>query len=796
MTRGMATVGLAIAGVFVFLAAFFAYWNASYNRWMPHHDRIFRIHGTLLLPGMEPQSFPYAPGPLKDALEAQLEGRRLKGVVRIFAQEVQLRTPERTLDARVHYADESFFTVFDWPLAAGDAERFASNPSAVFVTERMAHKLFGGAPAIGRRITVTDGSRRRELVVAGVMRDWPENTTEDLRIDLLARIRESDFQNEPWVFRYWLGLNDTVFIRLRQPEPAAALDATLERVLARHLPERFSGRLALRATPLGRIHFWGLTAKSRAENARRLALVTGLAALVFIVAMANFSLIHAERALERERAFAVRLLLGAGRVRIASAVVATIATDAACAMALAALLVKASGAVVPELAQLLPVDREVLLRAVLTALLAAVTAVVAATSVSVARIARLPLAKTLRGVRGPTGLARRPLRTVLAASQFFAAVATVALALVAARQLGFAGTVDRGFSADGVFIIDHLDWPAAMSRAELLRRRVAELPGVASATLSGTAPPDVGGDLVTVRLDDRDVREVNVRQATIDPHYLETYDIRLIAGRNLDENRPGDREPDAHETIRDFSILINRTAARLLGFSQPESAVGRIFVIRPGTDREARVHVAGVVDDVLLEGVYRPIEPTIYSWQRSSIGVLSVRYTGPDRTSFRTAVEAIWRELVPEVPFRMESVAQRIVALDAESQLRGRALAFFAGVTLFLAAMGIFALAYHQLEEERVIFALHRLLGASAMALAGLFASRLGRPFLAAALLALPLAWVLAERWLEGFAYRIALTPLPFIEALGLVLAVAAITVSGHMIRLLTTRPVMVLRAG
>ncbi|RME53165.1 MAG: ABC transporter permease, partial [Caldilineae bacterium] len=764
----MAIVGLAIASVFTFLAAFFAYWNAGYNRWLPHHDRIFRVHGTLLLPGMEPQSFPHAPGPLKDALEAELEGRRLKGVVRIFAQEVQLRTPGRTLDARVHYADESFFTVFDWPLVAGDAHRFASDPSAAFVTERMAHRLFGRAPAIGRRITVTDGSRRRELVVVGVMRDWPENTTEDLRIDLLARIRESDFQNEPWVFRYWLGLNDTFFIRLREPEPAAALDATLERVLAHHLPERFRGRLALKATPLDRIHSWGLTAKSRAENTRRLALVTGLAALVFIVAMANFSLIHAECALERERSFAVRLLLGAGRIQLAGAILIAIAMDAACAILLAALLLKASGAMIPELEHLLPVDREVLLRAVLAALLAMVMAVVAATSVCVAHVSRLPLAMVLRGLRGPSGLVRRPLRTVLAGSQFFAAVATVALALVAARQLGFAGAVDRGFNADGVFVIHHLDWPAAMSRAELLRRRVAEIPGVASASLSGTAPPDVGGDLVTLQAEDAHGREINVRQATIDPHFLETYGVRLLAGRNLDPARAGDREPDRGEPMRDFSILINRAAARLLGFSRPEEAVGRVFVIRPGTEREAHVRIAGVVEDVLSEGVYRPVEPTIYSWQRSSVGVLSLRYTGSDRVSLMAAVAAIWRALVPEVPLRMGTVAQRIVALDAESRLRTRALVLFAGVTLFLAAMGIFALAYHQLEQERMIFALHRLLGASAMALLGLFASRLGRPFLAAALPALPLAWVLAERWLEGFAYRIALTPLPFIEALGL----------------------------
>ena len=60
----------------------------------------------------------------------------------------------------------------------------------------------------------------------------------------------------------------------------------------------------------------------------------------------------------------------------------------------------------------------------------------------------------------------------------------------------------------------------------------------------------------------------------------------------------------------------------------------------------------------------------------------------------------------------------------------------------------------------------------------------------------LPIAWILAQRWLEGFAYRIELGPGPFVEALALLLLVAAVTVSGHLVRLLHTRPIAVLREG
>ncbi len=793
--RLSALIGLSIALTVIFFTVGHIAFESGYNSWLPNHRGIYRVQGTLLLPGLEPQPFPYAPGPAKRAIEKDFSSE-ISAVVRLYPWKVNVRVHDTSFAGTVHLADDSFFAVFDWPLIAGDREVALRHMNAVVISQKLAHKLFGTADPLGRSILVTDGMRKRNLVVTGILKDWPVNTTDDLKISMLARINESEFSDQRWIFDYWFGLNNLIYVKLNNAEYYETLRSSLEDFVERNVPKSRVGKIGLSLVRLDRIRLWGVSDSVRKANLGKQAVVAFVAFILYAAAAINFMHVHAETAIGERRALGIRIMFGASRIALFLRLLARPVLDAGLALFLLILMVPVGEAWLGPGAAEIRTGDSWGAAWVWTTTGAAAAAMLAALY-PLAQLARMrPVAVLPRGgaviVSGARGI-----RFALTTAQLFLAMAMLVFTVIVYRQLQFMENMRMGFEDANLVVLHNLDWPEAGRAAGVLKERLVRLAGVGSATLSGTVPPEVGGDLVAVRGANSSFAEtIDLRQATIDPDFLPTYGVKILAGRNFDPSRGGDREPDNDEDMRDFSGILNLSAVRQMGFSSPREAVGAVVTIRPGTPRQAHVRIIGVVPDLYVEGAYRPVEPTLYSWQNGSMAYLTIRYAHTDYRRLIKAVETVWRDLLPDVPFEAESLVRRMTAINAPERRRARLLTIYTLLTLFVALMGLFALAFHASRRQLREVGIRKIFGASDRRLLGLLLARLLRPVLWASLLGFPIAWIVARRWLEGFAYRIALGPGPFVEAFVLVLAVAVVTVSGHLVRLVRTRPVTVLREG
>ncbi len=157
-------------------------------------------------------------------------------------------------------------------------------------------------------------------------------------------------------------------------------------------------------------------------------------------------------------------------------------------------------------------------------------------------------------------------------------------------------------------------------------------------------------------------------------------------------------------------------------------------------------------------------------------------------------MDELWQGVRPDLPLTYSFTDELL-----DDKYRGEIqqldlLSLFAGIAVFIAAIGVFGLALFTVERRTREIGIRKILGARVRDIVGLFAVQFSKPVLIASLIAWPIAFYLMQNWLSGFAYRIDMTATPFLVASISALSVALATVAGHAIRVARTNPVHALR--
>ena len=254
--------------------------------------------------------------------------------------------------------------------------------------------------------------------------------------------------------------------------------------------------------------------------------------------------------------------------------------------------------------------------------------------------------------------------------------------------------------------------------------------------------------------------------------------------------------------IRDYpgdltgAFVLNESAARAVGW---ENAVGERLSLRYhlGGDRIKAGEVIGVVRDFQYHTLREAPQPTLLHLLPGTYynDVVSARLAPGDPQPVLAAMEAAWREFNPERPFEFSFLDDQFDALYRSEARLGVLTLWFTVLAIGIACLGLLGLAAHAAERRRKEVGVRKVLGASIPGLVRLLVAEFMRPVGLAAVLAVPLAYLVLNRWLDGFAERIVLGPDLFALAIGLGGFVAVVTVGIHAIRSATSDPIRALRS-
>ncbi len=778
--HGVATLinvlGLAAGMAVSLLILLWVHQETSYDRF---HRRIDRLHlvGSSMQYGQRHGFSDGAPPALAPALAAECpEVARAARWHR--GDRWTIQSVERISKEQIRLVDPAFLAMFSFGLVQGDATTALVDPFSIVLTERTARKHFGQDPAVGRLLRCTCNL---DLRVTGVVADPPVNSS--LTFDALvplALLRH--IQSAPEYLDTWHNCEFLSFIEVHAGADVKALEA---RIAGRVQAADPTSNITPFLFPFADYHLHSMHGPGgRIETVRVIALV-GL--LVLLIACVNFVNLATARGVERAREVGVRKALGAGRGQLMAQFYTESFLQAGAALALA--LVIAGG--------LLPALREITGAAIAGARLAgpvalagapllALAAAIVAGSYPALVLSSFPPASVLRGAPAPRGRAAW-LRRGLVVLQFAATAALLVGTTVVGQQHRFMRDRDRGFESENLIEVpleEEIDL-----HFEAFESDLAAHPAVLRVSRATHSPVGMYWNGSGWDWEGRDPAvDPFVTYVAVDRDYLAAMGMALAEGSFFTSAPTGGHASE---------VVINESFARLIG---RDRAVGARLYTGAGEDPAERqvVTVLGVVKDFNFRPVTDPIGPLVMIYDQLVPDILPwsafVRVRPGEMSAALAHAEEVYHRHAPGRLFEPRIVAEQCARQHGDVEAAGKVLGAFALVALGISCLGLFGLASFMTGQRRREIGIRKALGAPAIRVAAMLGSDFARWVAVADLIALPVAGILASRWLEGFAYRIDLGPWPFLLAAGATFFVAVLTVGAQALRAASADPVRALR--
>jgi len=382
------------------------------------------------------------------------------------------------------------------------------------------------------------------------------------------------------------------------------------------------------------------------------------------------------------------------------------------------------------------------------------------------------------------------LRRSLVVGQFAISVALGIGLLVMDRQMAFVQTKDLGFNREHVIAIfgplrGRPDLRTQRGRTEV-RKAFADHPSILASTVSRNVPGTRNPSSV-IWIPEGPMRtEFRFPMQAIDEGYLDTYEIPVVAGRNLSE----DRETDVSHTY-----LITESAARAFGWDS-QSAIGKeleppIFETK---DKRPRGHVIGVVRDYHLNPLHRRMQPIVLFMSQRHLWLFSVRYRPGQREAAIEHIESTWRRYEKTNPPRYEDVDAMLEKEYEPDRQLIKTSRVFGIIALVVACMGLMGLTAFTTQQRLKEIGVRKVLGGSTGSLMRLLTNEVATLVALANVVAAPFGHWVATNWLSGFQYRVDVGVSSFGTIALISLAIAVVTVSYQTLSAVRTNPVEVLR--
>ncbi len=694
------------------------------------------------------------------------------------------------------FVDSNFFELFTLPLVEGDPRTALLQPNTVVITRAVAQKYFGSADPIGKVLQFTDD--HQALTVTGLIDRVPDNS--HFHFELFASmITLPDARNPSWMTSGFY-----TYLELPKGYNPKKLEAKLPGIVEKYMgPQlqkamgvtlsqfRHNGNdLGFQLQPLTAIHLHSdLNGEIEANgDVRYVYIFSAVALFMLLIACINFINLSTAGAGKRAREVGIRKVLGSVRGQLVGQFLAESLLLTTIGMVIAIGLVYLALPFFNQLtSQKLSLhwsDNPWLLPALVVFTL--FTGLVAGIYPAFVLSAFKPVL-VLKGLF-TSSKRNAGLRSALVVFQFFISISLIIGTVVVYRQLYFIQHEKLGYDRDQVLVIQETGWLG--DHQDYFRQQLLQDPRVASVSASGYLPAGYSyWNNFLIYADNRKDELINSLRYEVDDHYIPTLGMELAAGRNFSAAFGGDSS----------AIIINETAARnfgWLGVGKPATeAIGHSITRPDGSNPAAPYHVIGVVKDFHFRSFHDLITPLVMTRNTGAGSNLIVKTRTRDIAGLLTTLKNKWADLRAEAPFAYSFLDDRFNNTYNSEQNIGRVLGLFAGLTIFVACLGLFGLATFTAERRTKEIGIRKVLGATNSTIVALLSKDFLRLVGVAFLIAAPVAWLAMNKWLQDFAYRTTIGWWIFVVAALLAIAITLLTIGFRALRAAMANPIDSLRS-
>lgn len=806
------TIGTAACVLMVQYVSF----ELSYDKFHQDSNGIYRVPEQNYLSGGKPDYIDAcSPPALGPALQKDFP--EVVGCVRlkpVYDGAILSYRDRAFKEEKLFYADSNFFSFFTFPLLAGNAASVLSRPGCVVLTEAAAGKYFGDRDPVGQIIRM-DGSEN--LLVTGVAASLPENTHLKFQgLISMSTLGRREEEKGTLLRNNWEWYNFFSYIKLSGKADAERLANKLPAFTEKYKGEsmranNYKARFLLQ--PLEDIHLNTSMSYEVEKHTNRVQIYMLLIAAIFILVIAWINHVNfiTAKALNRGKEVSLRKAIGALRWQLIGQFLleSVFLNLLACLLAIGLCYVvwpafkEFTGKPMTFSLWLDSWPGMVLFSLLLSGILATALHAAFVLSSFKSAVSGKSNGSGIASGAGNALLTRKSLVVV----QFALSVIVIAGTLIIQRQLKFMEDHDLGVNIGQKMIIPFplLKDTVFNGKMQVFRDKLEAYPFVEQVSVSSAIP---GQQIIDGT---GDVERAGVKPASntsyslnwVDEHFLDIYNIKLIAGRNFSGKYDGESG----------SVIINQAAMKTLGFRGGDEAVGQKLLVR-----DDEKIIIGVVKDFHQESLKENIEPIVFMGDKRNLSYFTVQMSsgtgsvsGAGLTegsiSSGNSVEGTgdlprliatarqnFTVLFPGNPFEyffLDSYFERQYKGDEQFKT---VFQLFAILTIVIACLGLLGLAALSVTQRTREIGIRKVLGASITGLAALLARDFVKLVLIGVLLAAPLAWYLMNRWLQEFAYRINIEWWMLAVAGLLVVMIALLTVSFQSVKSALANPVKSLK--
>ncbi|OOG70753.1 hypothetical protein B0E43_17970 [Algoriphagus sp. A40] len=797
-TINIAGLGIGLAACLLILQ--FVKFELSYDTFHKKLDRTYRVtndrfqngnliqHGTITYPTIGPTM-------AKDYPEIEEYTRLMPG------GEMNVRIDDQNFRGdNGHFADERFFSVFDFELLAGDRTTLLKEPFTAVLTETTARRYFEAndgdySDLIGK--SFQQGLDSQPYVVKGICKDIPENS--HIQFDVLVSYSTlySGEDKEADISWQWSDMRH--YLVLKEGADYKALEAKFPEFSERYFQgEKVTGsEEKFYLQPLREAHLYSDYEYDIAKTASGKAVWAMLvvAGFILLIAWINYINLTTSRALERAKEVGLRKVMGAVKSQLVKQffLESLVITFFASVLAILLVLVFQSGfnTVIGSGLSVSTLFDSVDSPAVLIAFGLLLGGALVSGFYPALVLSSYQPVTVLKGKFGRSAKGNL-LRKGLVIFQFTASVALIACTIIVSRQLTFMNQADLGMRIENTVIVQGPELTqfdsTFITRVESYKNELNQINGVVNTTTSSRIAGDRLGRAFGIRLaSQEDDANYTLSHIGIDYNYFDTYEIALLAGRKF-------LTTDHKSRFEDLTaIILNESAVRLLGIENPEEAVGQELIW--GANGTRKWNIVGVVDDFHQESLHKPMEAIAFRPTYSTFSPTSIKVESDQTQEVIASIEATYKKFFPGNSFEYAFLDQNYQRQYNDDRRFGQIINIFTGIAILISCLGLMGLASYTTSQRTKEIGVRKVLGASVGSILFNLSKDLLKPIGIAILLATPFAWYMMNNWIQQFVYRINLGWWTFAVAGAAVGLIALVTIGVQSLKAANTNPIKSLRS-
>lgn len=678
-------------------------------------------------------------------------------------------------------AGKDFFTMFSYPVIAGNAGTALQDISAIAISRKMAEFFFDSpAAAIGKHIRYENSI---DFVINAVFENVPSQSS--LAFDFLINW-DSQMKQLAWASHFVV-----TTLQLADGADVQQVELKLNRLLQSRLDKNNPEKVSLGLRPYGEryLHATFVNGKPTEGRAVYVRIFTGVAIFILIIACINFMNLATARSVKRAKEIGVRKVVGSSRWSLVGQFFGESMLLSFFAMAVSVALTQLLLPLFNNLTGkhiVSPITTPsywvvLLVLMVITGLIAGSYPAFYLSSLRPSRILKGSVRFTNRAIMFRKGLV---------CFQFILSIALLITTIVVSKQMGYLQNTNLGYDRENLV---YLQIEGELNpKYALFKEQALKMPGIMVVDRSTETPhamgfivdeddgfteSNTGDDAIQWEGKGKDI-SVGFKPASVGFDFIKIMNLKVKEGRDFSRSFSTD-SADA--------FMVNEEAVKQMGMKDP---IGKWI-----SAWNKKGHIIGVLADYHTSTLREPIKPVILDVKEYEyFGVIIIRLE-PGKTKEALAnLEAVCREINPNYPFAFQFVDQEYDKLYRSEQVVTKLTNVFAVLGISISCLGLLGLVMLAGEQRTKEIGIRKVLGATVTNIVKLVAKEFMTLVIVSFIVAAPVTAYFMLHWLDGFAYKIELAWWIFVVAGVMALTVALVTISVQAVQSALVDPVKSLR--